>query len=92
MPNLTTEIHWLNIRYQTLLDDLRNTFSDEAYERIIELFKINQQIQTQLSLHILSEIKQNQQDTDKQLTEISLYLQDIVMSHIKEAENLEKAR
>ena len=92
MPNLITEIHWLNIKYQILLDDIRNSFSDEAYEKIIDLIVLNQQIQVQLFLHILSEIKQNQQDTDKQLLEISLYLQDIVRSHIKEAENLEKVR
>jgi hypothetical protein len=92
MPNLTTEIRWLNTRYQALLEDLRNNSSNEIYENIVELFTLNQQIQAQLLLHLLSQIKQTQQDTDKQLMELSLYLQDIVMSHIKEAENLEKAR
>lgn len=53
---------------------------------------LNQQIQAQMMITILANQEQQRQDTDLQLMEIGKYLQEIVSSHIREAENLKKIR
>ncbi len=92
MPNQTNQLQWLNTRYATIIEELRGTTTGETSEKLVELLDINQQIQTQMILHLLAEQKQLQYETDNQLMEISHYLQEIIASRIREAENLEKAR
>ena len=92
MPNQINQLQWLNTRYATIIEELRGTTTGETSEKLVELLDINQQIQTQMMLHLLTEQKQQQLETDNQLMEISHYLQEIIASRIREAENLEKAR
>ncbi len=92
MPNQINQLQWLNTRYTTIVEELRGTTTGETNEKLLELLKINQQIQAQILLTLLAEQKQLQHDTDTQLMEISHYLQEIIASRIREAENLEKAR
>jgi len=92
MPEQVNLLKWLNTRYTAILEDLRNNTTDDTTEKILELLEINQQIQTQIMLRLLIEQQELRSDTDTQLMEISHYLQDIIRSRIREAENLEKAR
>ncbi len=92
MPEQVNLLKWLNTRYTAILEDLRNNTTDDNTEKILELLEINQQIQTQIMLRLLIEQQELRSDTDTQLMEISHYLQDIIRSRIREAENLEKAR
>lgn len=92
MHNPTINLNWLNKKYQSLLEDLESSVSDETSEKILGVLSINQQIQAQILLYVLTELKQLERDTDNQLMEISYYLQDIVLNHIREAKNLEKVR
>ena len=92
MPNQNNQLQWLNTQCTTLLHELTNSEKSETAEKIIELLRINQQLQSQLLLTILAKQEKQRQDTDIQLMEISQYLQEIVTSHIFEAENLEKIR
>ncbi len=92
MPEQVNLLKWLNTRYTAILEDLRNNTTDDTTEKILELLEINQQVQTQIMLRLLIEQQELRSDTDTQLMEISHYLQDIIRSRIREAENLEKAR
>jgi hypothetical protein len=92
MPNPTNQLKWLNTRYTSIIQDLTNNTSGETNDKLVELLKINQQIQSQMMLTILANQEQQRQDIDDQLMEISHYLQEIVSSHIREAENFEKIR
>ncbi len=92
MPTKNNQLQWLNTRYTTLLQELEATTTGETTEKLLELLRVNQQLQSQLLLTILAKQEQQRQDTDTQLTEISQYLQEIVTTHIMEAENLEKIR
>jgi len=92
MPNPTNQLKWLNTRYTSIIQDLTNNTSGETNDKLVELLKINQQIQSQMMLTILANQEQQRQDIDDQLMEISQYLQEIVSSHIREAENFEKIR
>ncbi|MCW4013676.1 MAG: hypothetical protein NWF07_11880 [Candidatus Bathyarchaeota archaeon] len=92
MPNPTNQLQWLNTRYATILQDITDNASGETNEKLLELLMLNQQIQAQMMITILANQEQQRQDTDNQLMEISDYLQEIVSSHIREAENFEKIR
>ena len=92
MPNQSNQLQWLNTRYTMILEELRSTITGETSEKLVELLALNQQIQAQIMLQFLADQKQLQIETDNQLMEISHYLQEIIASRIREAENLEKAR
>ncbi|MBD3171927.1 hypothetical protein GF326_05590 [Candidatus Bathyarchaeota archaeon] len=92
MPEQVNQLQWLNTRYTAILEDLRNNTTDETTEKILELLEINQQIQAQIMLRLLIEQQELRSDTDTQLMEISHYLQEIILSRSREAENLEKVR
>ena len=92
MPNQTNQLQWLNTRYAAIIEDIQTTTSGETNEKLVELLQLNQQIQAQMMLTILANQEQLRQDTDNQLMEISEYFQEIVSSHIREAENFEKIR
>ena len=92
MPTQTNHLQWLNTRYATTLEELRGTETSETTEKILELLTLNQQIQTQIMLHLIADQKALEIDTEEMMMEISQYLQEIVTSRIREAENLEKAR
>ena len=92
MPTQVNQLQWLNTRYTTILEELRGTETGETTEKILEILALNQQIQTQIMLQLLAEQKALEMDTEEMMMEISQYLQEIVSSRIREAENLEKVR
>jgi len=92
MPNQINQLQWLNTRYATIIEDLQTTISGETNEKLLELLMLNQQIQAQMMITILANQEQQRQETDGHLMEISQFLQEIVSSHIREAENFEKIR
>ena len=92
MPTKTNLLQWLNTRYATILKELQGTETSETTQKILELLALNQQIQTQIMLHLIAEQKALEMDTEEMMMEISQYLQEIVSSRIREADNLEKAR
>ena len=92
MPNQSNQLQWLNTQYTIILEELRGTITGETSEKLVDLLALNQQIQAQIMLQFLADQKQLQIETDNQLMEISHYLQEIIASRIREAENLEKAR
>ncbi len=92
MPNQINQLQWLNTRYAAIVEDIQTTISGETNEKLLELLMLNQQIQAQMMITILANQEQQRQETDGQLMEISQFLQEIVSSHIREAENFEKIR
>lgn len=92
MSEQINQLQWLNTKYRTLLDEIKETESGETTNKIIELLELSQQINAQIILRYLAEQQQLRSNIDSQLLEISHYLQKIVTSHIREAENLEKTR
>jgi hypothetical protein len=92
MPTQTNQLQWLNTRYAAILEELQGTETGETTEKILELLSLNQQIQTQIMLHLLAEQKTLEMDTEEMMMEISQYLHEVVTSRIREAENLEKVR
>lgn len=92
MPNQINQLQWLNTKYAAIIEDLQTTISGETNEKLLELLMLNQQIQAQMMITILANQEQHRQETDDHLMEISQFLQEIVSSHIREAENFEKIR
>ena len=92
MPTQTNQLQWLNTRYATILEELHGTETGETTNKILELLALNQQIQTQIILHLIAEQKALEMDTEEMMMEVSQYLREIVSSRIREAENLEKVR
>lgn len=92
MPNQINQLQWLNTKYAAIIEDLQTTISGETNEKLLELLMLNQQIQAQMMITILANQEQQRQETDGHLMEISQFLQEIVSSHIREAENFEKIR
>jgi len=92
MPKQLNYLQLLNTRYATILEELRNTDTNETTDKILELLALNQQIQTQIMIYLFTNQKELQHEIDTQLMEISGYLQEVVLSHIRESENLEKIR
>ena len=92
MSEQINQLQWLNTKYRTLLDEIKETESGETTNKIIELLELSQQINAQIILRYLAEQQQLRSNIDSQLLEIGHYLQKIVTSHIREAENLEKTR
>ena len=92
MSEQINQLQWLNTRYRTILNEIKETESGETTNKIIELLELNQQINAQIIIRYLAEQQHLRCNIDSQLLEISHYLQEIVISHIREAENLEKTR
>jgi len=99
MPLVNNQIQWLQSRQNILISELLEqsnntddpTFS-EALTKIVELFEIGQQIQSVYAIHLMASLKQSENEIDDQLNEIAGYMESIILSRQREAENLRKVQ
>ncbi len=97
MPAGNNQLEWLQTRSNVLLSeitDISATSNDpaisEALGKVVELMRINQEIQGLYAVHLLTSMKQSEMEIDDQLNEIAGYMESIVLSRQREAENLRK--
>jgi len=99
MPSVNNQIQWLqsrqNILISELLEQSNNTYDPtfaEALTKIVELIEIGQQIQRVYAIHLMASLKQSENEIDDQLNEIAGYMESIMLSRQREAENLRKVQ
>ncbi len=99
MPSVNNQIQWLqsrkNILISELLEQSNNTddpTAAEALTKIVELIEIGQQIQSVYAIHLFASLKQSDNEIDDQLNEIARYMESIILSRQREAENLRKVQ
>jgi hypothetical protein len=99
MPSVNNQIQWLQSRQNILISELleqSNNTDDptaaEALTKIVELIEIGQQIQSIYAIHLMSSLKQSENEIDDQLNEIAGYMESIMLSRQREAENLRKVQ
>jgi len=99
MPSVNNQIQWLQSRQNILISELleqSNNTDDptaaEALTKIVELIEIGQQIQSVYAIHLMSSLKQSENEIDDQLNEIAGYMESIMLSRQREAENLRKVQ
>ncbi len=97
MPSGDNQLQWLQSRSNILIseiEDLSETNGDptvaEALGKMAEVMRINQQMQGIYAVHLLTALKQSELEIDDQLNEIAGYLESVVASRQREAENLRK--
>jgi len=64
----------------------------EALTKVVELIEIGQQIQSVFAFHLMASLKLSEHEIDVQLNEIAGYLESIILSRQREAENLSKVQ
>ena len=82
---------WLHKRYVSLLEELKAS-SSPSWEGVLELLELNQSIQASMFLGLLASQLEFQGDVDRVLSELGDYLAQVLESHIRESQNLEKLR
>ena len=99
MPSVNNQIQWLQSRQNILISELleqSNNTDDptaaEALTKIVELIEIGQQIQSVYAIHLMASLKQSENEIDDQLNEIAGYMESIMLSRQREAENLRKVQ
>ena len=99
MPSVNNQIQWLQSRQNILISELleqSNNTDDptaaEAMTKIVELIEIGQQIQSVYAIHLMASLKQSENEIDDQLNEIAGYMESIILSRQREAENLRKVQ
>ncbi len=99
MPSMNNQIQWLQSRQNILISELLEQSSNtsdptvaEALMKIVELIEIGQQIQSVYAFHLMSALKQSEHEIDDQLNEIAGYMESIILSRQREAENLRKVQ
>jgi len=99
MPSVNNQIQWLQSRQNILISELleqSNNTDDptaaEAMTKIVELIEIGQQIQSVYAIHLMASLKQSENEIDDQLNEIAGYMESIMLSRQREAENLRKVQ
>jgi hypothetical protein len=99
MPSVNNQIQWLQSRQNILISELleqSNNTDDptaaEALTKIVELIETGQQIQSIYAIHLMSSLKQSENEIDDQLNEIAGYMESIMLSRQREAENLRKVQ
>ena len=87
MPSVNNQIQWLQSRQDILISELleqSNNTDDptaaEAMTKIVELIEIGQQIQSVYAIHLMSSLKQSENEMDDQLNEIAGYMESIMLS------------
>lgn len=95
--NDNNQLTWLLKKREQMLDMINNQIEEveehvqrDALTKIVELVNIDSSIQTQCIINMLTDIKKNEMEIDRELMEVSEYLSTIVNIHMSEAENLEK--
>jgi len=99
MPSVNNQIQWLQSRQNILISELleqSNNMDDptaaDALTKIAELIEIGQQIQSVYAIHLMASLKQSENEIDDQLNEIAGYMESIILSRQREAENLRKVQ
>ena len=97
MPSGNNQLQWLQSHSNNLIseiEELAGATQDpvvaEAMNKVVELMHINNQIQGIYALHLLTSLKQSEMEIDDQLNEIAGYMESIILSRQREAENLRK--
>lgn len=84
-----------NILISELAEQVANTGDTEVAEalaKVVELIEIGQQIQNVFAFHLMASMKQSEHEIDDQLNEIAGYMESIILSRQREAENLRKVQ
>ena len=98
MPS-TNQLQWLQSRQNILISELAEQISNtgdpalaEALAKVVELIEIGQQIQNVFAFHLMASMKQSEHEIDDQINEIAGYMESIILSRQREAENLRKVQ
>ncbi len=98
MPSIN-QLQWLQSRQNILISELveqSDKTSDptvaDALTRVVELIEIGRQIQSVFAFHLMASLKQSEYEIDDQLNEIAGYMESIIISRQREAENLRKVQ
>jgi hypothetical protein len=96
-PRKLSQISWLKSQSESLYEDIIQQIEEiedpsarEVLGKLVQLTKINQELQTMGIINILSRIAENQVAVDDELMQISEYVEAIVRVHQEEARSLEK--
>lgn len=98
MPSMN-QLQWLQSRQNILISELAEQVANtgdtevaEALAKVVELIEIGQQIQNVFAFHLMASMKQSEHEIDDQLNEIAGYMESIILSRQREAENLRKVQ
>ncbi len=98
MPS-TNQLQWLQSRQNILISELleqSDKTSDpavaEALTKVVELIEIGQQVQNVFAFHLMASMKQSEHEIDDQINEIAGYMESIITSRQREADNLRKVQ
>lgn len=98
MPS-TNQLQWLQSRQNILISELleqSDKTSDpavaEALSKVVELMEIGQQVQNVFAFHLMASMKQSEHEIDDQINEIAGYMESIITSRQREADNLRKVQ
>ena len=98
MPS-TNQLQWLQSRQNILISELleqSDKTSDpavaEALSKVVELIEIGQQVQNVFAFHLMASMKQSEHEIDDQINEIAGYMESIITSRQREADNLRKVQ
>jgi len=93
------QLQWLQSRQNILISELSEQSENtndptvaEALTKVVELIEIGQQIQSVFAFHLMASLKHSEHEIDNQLNEIAGYLESIILSRQREAENLSKVQ
>jgi hypothetical protein len=95
--NVNTTLTWLQMRSQALQRDIESTIDDlpdtqhrQVLEQILQLHELTIETQALGLATILAHIWENNTCVDKELQEISDYVEQILIIHQQEHDNLQK--
>ncbi|TRO53993.1 hypothetical protein E2P71_05190 [Candidatus Bathyarchaeota archaeon] len=95
--DFNTTLTWLQTRAQALQNDIESTIDDlpdtqhkQVLEQILRLHELTMEIQALGVVNILAHVRENNTSIDKELQEISDYVEQILLIHQQEHDNLQK--
>jgi hypothetical protein len=95
----TNQLQWLQSRQNILISELTEQISNtedptlaEALTKVVELIEIGQQVQNVFAFHLMASMKQSEHEIDDQINEIADYMESIIISRQREADNLRKVQ
>jgi hypothetical protein len=95
----TNQLQWLQSRQNILISELAEQISNtedptlaEALTKVVELIEIGQQVQNVFAFHLMASMKQSEHEIDDQINEIADYMESIIISRQREADNLRKVQ
>ncbi len=95
----TNQLQWLQSRQNILISELAEQINNtrdptlaEALTKVVELIEIGQQVQNVFAFHLMASMKQSEHEIDDQINEIADYMESIIISRQREADNLRKVQ